>query len=193
MAQFSRRTILQMLSLSCILLPSIPSALASDHTISLSTLRKWYPAPDGWVPNNRVFPVVKYSMAPALLSDPDRITALLKPAGWVTQWRAPVYSYQHFHSTSHVLLTVMSGEGSMQIGGDHGEHVSLRPGDVYFLPAGTGQRLINGSDDLQVLAAYPEGQYWDICCSALSHTATKRLAEIPLPTANVGDFRRQRV
>lgn len=185
MGQFSRRSFIQMFGLLGISLPFAPIAFADDHsTPALKIITHWYLTPDDWVPNNSQHPVIKFAMAEGISADSGAMTAMLKQAGWVTQWQAPLYSYQHFHSTSHVLLTVLKGRGRMQLGGDRGEIVSLQTGDIYFLPAGTGQRLMNSSGNFEVLAAYPEGQCWDICRSALSQTALKRLSQIPLPSGS---------
>ncbi|WP_294907385.1 cupin domain-containing protein [Tatumella sp. UBA2305] len=134
---------------------------------------QWYFAAGGWVPNNPQLPVTHVSIPEAAVTDATAVSHLLRQHGWLAQWQAASFSFQHFHSTIHQLLTVMQGEGVMRVGGAQGKLRSLTTGDILILSAGTGQQLVSSSSDFQVLAAYPEGQCRDVCCSAISSTALR--------------------
>lgn len=136
---------------------------------------------DDWIPNNPRFPVTYLRIPQLATADTAAVSERLRQHGWQVQWQAAPFSFRHFHSTSHLLLTVIRGQGVMSIGGARGKLQALTPGDLLILPAGTGQQLVSGSDEFQVLAAYPEGQCWDVCRSAISATAARRIASLPLP------------
>ncbi|EGA88362.1 hypothetical protein GPDM_15624 [Planococcus donghaensis MPA1U2] len=50
----------------------------------------------------------------------------------------------------------------LRIGGDHGENFRVSTGDVVLLPAGTGHKLLESSQDFQVIGAYPEGKSYNL-------------------------------
>lgn len=169
MTQFTRRNFLMRSALLTFLLPSLTKkAIGQSSLANLHLQDQWYMQPDGWVPNNPYLPVVHFRSTKQILgSDPNLIPDLTK-AGWSSQWISKPFSYQHFHSSSHAIFVVSSGNGLLQVGGDAGKTVHAIAGDMLFLPAGTGQRLIKSSDDFQVIACYPNGRAWDVCRSAVN-------------------------
>jgi uncharacterized protein YjlB len=110
-----------------------------------------FPAGDA-IPNNPSLPVLAYRDA---LSDPERS---FRENGWGGTWRSTVFPFHHFHSTSHEALGVAAGRATLALGGPQGEEVAVRSGDLLVLPAGTGHKRVDSSDDFLVVGAYPPGQ-----------------------------------
>src|ERR1700761_7874992 len=94
------------------LLPAALSRAASDapggvslsahsvHSVQPETLSF---EPNGWIPNNQRLPVLVYRAAvPISGSDP---AASFEDAfarnGWPPQWRNGIYSFHHFHPSTH--------------------------------------------------------------------------------------------
>lgn len=119
---------------------------------------------DGSIPNNPELPLLVY---PQVLSDeqssPSQCKALMNDHGWSNAWVNGIYSYHHYHSTTHEVLAVLSGSATVKMGGKQGEELSISAGDVMVLPAGTGHCLLNSSGDFRVVGAYPGGQSYDLC------------------------------
>lgn len=82
--------------------------------------------------------------------------------GWTGAWRWTVYPFHHYHSVTHEVLGVFAGEATLQFGGEHGRAVEIQAGDVVVIPAGVGHRLLRGSEDFQVVGAYPGGREPDL-------------------------------
>ena len=137
------------------------------------------------IPNNPDLPVLIYEAA---IEGSGDLTELIEQTfernEWPPQWRDGIYDYHHYHSTAHEALGIARGEAVVILGGEGGEEVSLFPGDVVVLPAGTGHRRIRASRDLLVVGAYPAGQDWDIIRGdepEKKPAAVRRIAQVPLP------------
>ena len=111
---------------------------------------------DGRIPNNPNLPLLVY---PQVLSEPKQQSSsckeLLAKNGWGGAWVDDVFSYHHYHSTSHEVLCVVSGRASIAFGGPEGETVEVQAGDVVLIPAGVGHKNAGSSRDLSVVGAYP--------------------------------------
>jgi uncharacterized protein YjlB len=79
---------------------------------------------------------------------------------WRNSWRNGVYSFAHYHSTAHEALGVYSGSARLRLGGEHGQTVEVRSGDVILIPAGVAHHNIGASPDFSVVGAYPDGLQW---------------------------------
>jgi uncharacterized protein YjlB len=114
---------------------------------------------DSRIPNNPNLPLLHY---PRVLSEPERQPSrckeLLAENRWGGAWVDGVFSYHHYHSTSHEVLCVVSGRASIDFGGPEGETIEVQAGDVVVIPAGVGHRKGGSSDDFSVVGAYPRGQ-----------------------------------
>lgn len=118
---------------------------------------------DGLVPNN-ILPFLVYQGAVTL--DPkqpeETIENLFETNNWGDTWRNGVYDYLHYHATVHEVLGVARGQARVRFGGDHGQELDIKAGDVAILPAGTGHQCITASDDFCVIGAYPPGSRMEI-------------------------------
>lgn len=139
---------------------------------------------DGSIPNNPELPLVLYRQVVGEEErKPSAVKQLLKRNGWTGAWVNGVYSYHHYHSTAHEVLVVTSGYAEVQFGGKRGDAVKVKAGDGVVIPAGVGHCLLNGSDDFQVVGAYPEGQTWDMCTGKPEERprVVDNIGKVPLP------------
>ena len=142
---------------------------------------------DGLVPNN-ILPFLVYQGAVTL--DPKQpeqtIENLFETNNWGGTWRNGIYDYLHYHATVHEVLGIARGHARVRFGGDHGQELDIKAGDVAILPAGTGHQRIKASDDFCVIGAYPPGSKMEITRPTPENHA-KALQTIPkvaLPPAD---------
>jgi uncharacterized protein YjlB len=139
---------------------------------------------DGVFPNS-VLPLLVYRQALAT-KDGDGgsvVEECLAGNDWTNSWRNGVYSFAHYHSTTHEVLGVYSGHATLQLGGQHGKNVELHAGDLIVIPAGVAHRKIGGSADFAVVGGYPEGRDWDLLRGDAGERpeADRKIAALPIP------------
>ncbi|RSK57599.1 cupin domain-containing protein [Bacillus canaveralius] len=115
---------------------------------------------DGEIPNNPELPVIVYEGI--FRDNPNGIEATFNRHNWSGNWTGGVYDYHHYHSNTHEVLGVKTGKATILVGGDQGERLELNAGDVVVLPAGTGHKKIESSDDFEVVGAYPAGAGYNL-------------------------------
>jgi uncharacterized protein YjlB len=145
-----------------------------------------YFADDGRFPNSAL-PVVIYRQAIAANeATAEAMEALFDGNGWPSQWRAGVYDYHHYHSTSHECLGVARGSATLQLGGPNGRKFEVTAGDVVLLPAGTAHCRLAADSDFLVVGAYPPGQNWDLLRGGPTDRpdADLRIARLPVPKSD---------
>lgn len=88
----------------------------------------------------------------------------------VPQWQYSMYKQSHFHSTTHEVLSVVSGRARLCFGGEENpERVEpvVEAGDVIIVPAGVAHRLLEDqSGSFTMVGSYPKGKNWDMCYGA---------------------------
>ncbi len=101
---------------------------------------------DGVYPGS-VLPLLLYRAA--ITTEAENRAAILERGfaqnGWCNSWRNGVYSFAHYHSTSHEVLGVFHGSAKLRLGGEHGHTVEIRSGDVILIPAGVAHQNIGAS------------------------------------------------
>ncbi len=135
---------------------------------------------DGTIPNSRL-PLLVY--ADALPEDAGAVERLFTGNGWSGCWRNGVFSYHHYHTTSHEVLGCYRGSASVLFGGPNGVMLEVRAGSAVIIPAGVGHKRIDSSAGFAVVGAYPSGMSYDTCYgdSAERPAADKRIARVPVP------------
>jgi uncharacterized protein YjlB len=142
--------------------------------------------PNGMVPNSR-FPLLIHRNA---VPDGgiDAVRDLFREHGWLNNWQYPgIYTYGHFHSTTHECLGCASGWMEIEIFGKGGERVRLETGDVVVMPAGVSHAMTNHSDDNWMIGGYPDGRDWDNMQDdhldeEPRRAAAKRIMMLPIPS-----------
>ncbi len=62
---------------------------------------------------------------------------------WSNSWRNGIFNFHHYHSITHEVLGVHSGNAKVLLGGDRGILINAEKGDVIIIPAtyGTEEQL----------------------------------------------------
>jgi uncharacterized protein YjlB len=139
---------------------------------------------DGSIPNNTL-PLLLYREAFA--PDTKDLASVMEQRfaenDWTGSWRAGVYPFLHYHSTSHEVLGVFGGSATLRLGGAQGTTVEVRLGDVIVIPVGVGHQNLGSSADFSVVGAYPGGRQWDLLRGLRGERpqADRNIAAVPLP------------
>ena len=137
---------------------------------------------DGDIPNN-ILPVVIYKNALHYMPDKNVESTFLQN-GWANNWHDIILTEDHFHSNTHEVLGLKSGQARLMLGGRKGKMVNVETGDVIILPAGVGHYSVDNSVEYQFVGGYPNGADWNLhfCLKKEdSQTILAEIANIPLP------------
>jgi uncharacterized protein YjlB len=93
-----------------------------------------------------------------------------------------VYDFHHYHSTSHEVLGVYAGTALLHLGGEGGQKVEVKAGDILIIPAGVGHKNLE-STGLGIVGAYPDGRSWDLNKGGEGERpkADQNIASLPIP------------
>jgi uncharacterized protein YjlB len=139
---------------------------------------------DGVFPNS-ILPLLLYERA--LITEAKDSASIVEQRfaenDWTNSWRDGVYSFPHYHSTSHEVLGVYSGSAALRLGGNHGKNIEVHAGDIIVIPAGVAHQNIAASDDFGVVGAYPGGRQWDLLRGRPGERpkADHNIAALPMP------------
>lgn len=135
------------------------------------------------VPNHPRWPLLLYREA--IKADAGEAERRITSNGWGGTWQNGVFPYHHYHTTAHEVLAVVGGSATVQFGGPQGQAVDLKAGDVAILPAGTGHKRLDASDDFLTVGGYPEGQEnYDVERDPPDEAARRRIEATPRPKAD---------
>ncbi|SMQ85415.1 Uncharacterized protein YjlB [Devosia lucknowensis] len=149
------------------------------------TTEQLWSRPGPMLPNSR-FPVLVHRNAVPGGGE-QAVQSRLRQHGWLNNWRYPgIYTYHHFHSTTHECLGCARGWMDVVLFGDGGTTVRVEAGDIIVLPAGVSHCMTGNSDDIQMVGGYPDGRDWDNVQQALldeagHRDAAKRIMMLPIP------------
>jgi uncharacterized protein YjlB len=139
---------------------------------------------DGIFPNS-LLPLLLYQRAiTTKATDPASIfEERFAENDWTNSWRNGIYSFPHYHSTSHEVLGVYSGTATLRLGGEQGKNIEVNAGDVIVIPAGIAHQNIDADDDFGVVGAYPDGREWDLLRGLPGErpNADHNIAALPVP------------
>lgn len=109
-------------------------------------------------PNNSL-PILYYEdvLSDAINEDftADDVLKLFENNGYTNGWISGIMDKHHFHSNAHEALAVTKGEVTVQLGGPNAAIHTLRKGDVVLLPAGTSHKRLDGTENFEIVGAYP--------------------------------------
>lgn len=149
-------------------------------------MEKLYFQDDGKIPNSK-FPLLLYRNA---FAERERAGAAwleqqFATHNWTNSWRNGIYSFHHYHSTSHEVLGIYAGTALLHLGGEEGQKVKVSAGDVIVIPAGVGHKNLE-SNNLGVVGAYPDGRSWDLLRGLEEERpqADKNIAALPIPATD---------
>jgi uncharacterized protein YjlB len=142
---------------------------------------------DGVIPNSK-YPLLVYRKAFSATGSAGAswLEEHFAANNWTNSWRNGVYSFHHYHSTSHEVLGVYSGSALLQVGGEKGKQTRVQAGDVLVIPAGVGHKKLESSADFGVVGAYPDGRNFDTLRGQPGDRpqADRNIAAVPLPTTD---------
>jgi uncharacterized protein YjlB len=144
---------------------------------------KIYFKDDGKIPNSKL-PLLLYRNAFSE-SNSEGATWLenrFAENNWTNSWRNGVYPFHHYHSTSHEVLGIYSGTALLHLGGEQGQKIEVKAGDIIIIPAGVGHKNLD-SNNLGVVGAYPDGRSWDLNRGLEGERpqTDKNIAALPVP------------
>jgi uncharacterized protein YjlB len=153
------------------------------ENIKLPEPEKFYFKDDGKIPNSKL-PLLLYRNVFTGKDDEGALWLEQRFASnnWINSWRNGIYSFHHYHSTSHEVLGVYSGKALVHLGGERGSKVEIAAGDIIIIPAGVGHKNLS-STGLGVVGAYPEGCSWDMNKGLTGERplADQNIAALPIP------------
>jgi uncharacterized protein YjlB len=139
---------------------------------------------DGTFPNS-ILPLLVYRQA--FMVDGQDPASLFEERfaenDWCNSWRNGVYSFAHYHTTTHEILGVYRGVATLRLGGEDGRTLEVRSGDVIVIPAGVAHQKVQASTDFSVVGAYPDGREWDLLRGQPGERpeADQKIAALPIP------------
>lgn len=141
--------------------------------------------PNGMLPNSRFPLLIHRNAVPG--GGVEAVMSRFRANGWFNNWRYPgVYTYPHFHSTTHECLGVAAGWMEVDMFGEGGTRIRLETGDILVIPAGVSHCMVANSDDIMMVGGYPEGRDWDnvqerFLSEEMRRAAAKRIMMLPIP------------
>lgn len=137
---------------------------------------------DGRIPNSYL-PLIVYKSVFSGESLADAMQEKFAENNWKNAWRNGVFPYHHYHSITHEVVGVYSGNAKLHMGGEAGEIIDVEAGDVIVIPAGVGHKKVSASDDFAVIGAYPNGMNYDLMTGEEGERprADERIAKVPMP------------
>ena len=119
---------------------------------------------DGTFPNNGELPLVLFQQAfdPTTKNLVGTIEKIFHGNAWQNSWRNGIFTFHHYHSTAHEVLGIYAGRVKAQFGGQNGQKVTAKAGDVIIVPAGVSHKNLDQSPDFRCVGAYPEQQSPDM-------------------------------
>lgn len=159
----------------------------NNNAMSIQDIQpeKFYFDDDGWIPNSK-FPLLIYRKAFSDGIAASQLQRQFAANNWTNSWDNGVYSYHHYHSTTHEVLGVYAGSALLHLGGEAGQKLEVQAGDIIIIPAGVGHKKLESTKNFGVVGAYPEGRSWDLLKGEPGERpkADKNIAGLPIPSTD---------
>ncbi|WP_419421271.1 cupin domain-containing protein (plasmid) [Legionella sp. D16C41] len=141
-----------------------------------------------YLPGNSRYPLLIYKQA-VLLPDEESAPTLqdwLKQNKWTHAWVDSIYDFHHYHSNTHEVLIILSGDCQVQFGGDQGQIYTVIPGDVIIIPAGVAHKSLKMSKNFRCIGAYPFDIEYDMNYGNAEEylKACEAVSQVGLPTTD---------
>lgn len=136
---------------------------------------------------NSPLPVLVYRSAFLAAADTaERMEQTFHRHGWRGLWRNGIFPYHHYHDDAHEVLGIAAGKVTVKLGGEAGQEVPLKAGDVAILPAGCGHKRLTDKAGLLVIGGYPPGQEGPAILreNDVDEDTAARCAAVPLPKSD---------
>jgi uncharacterized protein YjlB len=153
--------------------------------VATKNAEQYWSKPKGMLPNSRFPLLVHRGGIPG--GGAEAVMARFRANSWYNNWRYPgIYTYRHFHSTTHECLGCAVGWMEVEVFGEGGTHIRIEAGDTIVMPAGVSHIMTGHSDDVLMIGGYPEGRDWDNVQAGelteeLRRAAAKRIMMLPIP------------
>lgn len=139
---------------------------------------------DGIFPNNTL-PVVVYKRVlnlPVFFAS-NIVRKIFRDNNWKNSWKSGIFTYHHYHSTTHEALGVIKGKTTLLLGGQHGCKIDVQAGDVLIIPAGVAHKNLGNENQITCIGAYPNGKSYDILYGKKEERpgADERIIKVPKP------------
>jgi uncharacterized protein YjlB len=85
-----------------------------------------------------------------------------KENGWANAWKSGIFTYHHYHSTTHEVVGVYKGKTTLLLGGEKGHRVEIACGDMLIIPAGVAHKNLGIETNVKCVGAYPDGHAYDM-------------------------------
>ena len=120
-----------------------------------------------YFPNNSHLPVIVYRhVFDAETVSASKFEDLFQRNRFGRSWRDGIYTYHHYHSTTHEALGCYAGRAQVRLGGDHEsvrKDIELSAGDAILIPTGVAHKNIGQDGDFGVVGAYDiDGKAYDM-------------------------------
>lgn len=154
--------------------------------MSAHRVEQLFSKPKGLLPNSRFPLLVHRAGIPG--GGVDAVRECFRGNGWLNNWRYPgVYTYHHFHSTTHEALGVAAGWMEVEVFGRGETRLRVEAGDAIVMPAGVSHCMVGHSDDVMLVGGYPDGRDWDNMqeehiTQDIFRAAAKRIMMCPIPS-----------
>lgn len=111
------------------------------------------------------------------------IKKLFQDNNWKNNWKQGIYTYHHYHSTTHEVLGICKGETLLMLGGEKGVSLFVQEGDVLVIPAGVAHMNLGNENDVTCIGGYPGGREFDMNYGATGERprTDHNIASLPLP------------
>jgi len=153
--------------------------------MAIKELEQHWSKPNRMLPNSR-FPLLVHRRGIPGGGEKE-VAERFKANGWYNNWRYPgIYTYAHFHSTTHECLGAAKGWMEVEVFGRGGKRIRVEAGDVIVVPAGVSHMMTAQSDDILMVGGYPDGRDWDNIqeehiTEEARRAAAKRIMMLPIP------------